>query len=158
MNPDTPPPDVRGLLPWMTKRMGGRPLTARRSLGIIIGATLTVTVAGGLTIRLLDHKDFSSIGEGLWWAVQTVTTVGYGDVVPHSAGGRLIATVVMLTGIAFISLITASVTATLVEQNRRRRQGVDDPVFAALETISARLEAIEERLASDGRDDDPGGG
>ncbi len=51
----------------------------------------------------------------MWWAVQTVTTVGYGDVVP-TRRGRLIATLIMLTGIAFISLITASVTATLVEQ------------------------------------------
>jgi voltage-gated potassium channel len=145
MNPDVPPPDHRGLLPWLTKRMGSRPLTARGSLGIIIGATMAVTVAGGVTIRLLDHKDFSSIGEGMWWAVQTVTTVGYGDVVPHNAGGRVIGTLVMLTGIAFISLITASVTATLVEQNRRR-QGREEPVHAALDEISSRLDAIERRL------------
>ncbi len=146
------------MLPWLARRMGGRPLTARRSLQIIISATMVVTVAGGLAIRLLDKKDFSSIGEGMWWAVQTVTTVGYGDVVPHSTSGRLIATVIMLAGIAFISLITASVTATLVEQNRRRRQGADDPVFAALEEISARLEAIEKRLDRGGRARDPGRG
>jgi voltage-gated potassium channel len=155
MNPDTPPPDQRGLLPWMAKRMGGRALTARRSLGIIIGATMTVTVAGGVTIRLLDHKDFNSIGEGMWWAVQTVTTVGYGDVVPHSAGGRVIATLVMLTGIAFISLITASVTATLVEQGRRRRQGVEESVEAQLDRIGTRLEAIEARLEGRGTRNDP---
>jgi voltage-gated potassium channel len=77
--------------------------------------------------------------------VQTVTTVGYGDVVPHNAGGRVIGTLVMLTGIAFISLITASVTATLVEQNRRR-QGHEEPVHAALDEISSRLAAIERRL------------
>jgi voltage-gated potassium channel len=157
MNPDTPPHDQRGLLPWMAKRMGGRELTARRSLEIIIGTTMAVTVAGGLTIRLLDHKDFGSIGEGLWWAVQTVTTVGYGDVVPHNAGGRVIATVVMLTGIAFISLITASVTATLVEQGRQRRQG-DDRVAAQLDRISARLEAIEARLEGRGGPRGPGAG
>jgi voltage-gated potassium channel len=146
MNPDAQPPTRRGLLPWLQSRLGSRQLSARRSLGIIIGTTLAVTVAGGVTIRLLDHKDFSSIGEGMWWAVQTVTTVGYGDVVPHSTGGRVIATLVMLTGIAFISLITASVTATLVEQSRQRRKGSEDPVFAALDEISSRLDAIERRL------------
>jgi voltage-gated potassium channel Kch len=126
--------------------MGGRELTARRSLQIIITATLVVTVVGGFAIRLLDRKDFHSVGEGMWWAVQTVTTVGYGDVVPHGVGGRLIATVVMLTGIAFISLVTAAVTATLVEQNRSRRAGDEDSVGSALEEISTRLEAIEKRL------------
>jgi voltage-gated potassium channel len=150
MNPNHTPPDERGVLPWLASRMGGRRLTARRSLEIIIATTLAVTVAGGVTIRLLDHKDFNSIGEGMWWAVQTVTTVGYGDVVPHNAGGRIIATVVMLTGIAFISLITASVTATLVEQARQGRKDTEEPVAAKLDLISARLEAIEQRLEGRG--------
>lgn len=134
------------MLPWLARRMGGRPLTARRSLEIIIATSLAVTVAGGVTIRLLDHKDFGSIGEGMWWAVQTVTTVGYGDIVPHSTSGRLIGTLVMLTGIAFISLVTASVTATLVEQARRDREDHEDPVAAKLDMISARLDAIEKHL------------
>jgi voltage-gated potassium channel Kch len=144
------------MLPWLAKRLGGRELTARRSLQIIISATLIVTVVGGLAIRLVDRKDFSSIGEGMWWAVQTVTTVGYGDVVPHGTGGRLIATLVMLTGIAFISLVTASVTATLVEQNRRRRPSDGDPVIASLEAISSRLDAIERRLDAGPQDSDSG--
>jgi voltage-gated potassium channel len=126
--------------------MDVRQLTARRSLAIIIGTTAGFTVAGGVTITLLDRKDFNSLGEGMWWAVQTVTTVGYGDVVPHSTIGRVIATLVMLTGIAFISLITAAVTATLVEQARQRRQEADDPLFATLDEINSRLEAIEARL------------
>jgi voltage-gated potassium channel len=121
-------------------------LTARRAVVIIIGATFAITVAGGITIRLFDKKDFSSVGEGMWWAVQTVTTVGYGDVVPHGTGGRAIAAVVMLTGIAFISLITASVTALLVEQARQRQAVPDDPIEAKLDRISARLEAIEGQL------------
>ena len=145
MNTEDPPPRRSGLLPWLGARLGRRPLTARRSLGIIISATMIVTVAGGLAIRLFDRKDFSSVGQGLWWAVQTVTTVGYGDVVPHSAGGRVIATVVMLTGIAFISLITASVTATLVEQRRQAPDGADDSA-ATLEEIRSRRERIERRL------------
>lgn len=132
----------------MARKLGGRPLTARRAVVIIMGTTTAITVAGGITIRLFDKKDFSSIGEGLWWAVQTVTTVGYGDVVPHGTGGRLIGTVVMLTGIAFISLVTASVTALLVEQARQRQRGAEDPVEAKLDLISSRLAAIERRLQS----------
>jgi voltage-gated potassium channel len=150
MNQDAPQHPPRGFLAWLSRRSGDRPLTARRALAVIILATLTITVAGGITIRLLDQRDFSSVGEGMWWAVQTVTTVGYGDVVPHGTGGRVIGTVVMLTGIAFISLITASVTALLVEQARQRQQDGQDPHGEALVEISARLDAIEDRLQGPG--------
>ena len=150
MTQDAQPPQSRGFLPWLARKLGGRPLTARRAVVIIIGATFAITVAGGITIRLFDQKDFSSVGEGMWWAVQTVTTVGYGDVVPHGTGGRAIGAVVMLTGIAFISLITASVTALLVEQARERQPGPEDPVEAKLDRIAIRLEAIEARR--EGRD------
>ncbi len=151
MSREEPPPQQRGFLPWLARRSGARALTARRAVGIIITATVAITIAGGITIRLLDRKDFSSIGEGMWWAIQTVTTVGYGDVVPHSAGGRAIASLVMLTGIAFLSLVTASVTAMLVEQARGRRADSEDPVAAKLDQISTRLEAIEARLESTDR-------
>jgi voltage-gated potassium channel len=146
MSQDVPPPNQRGFLPWLARRSGNRPLTARRAMGIIIVATVLITIASGITIRLLDQKDFSSVGEGMWWAIQTVTTVGYGDIVPHSVGGRLIATLVMLTGIALLSLVTASVTAMLVEQARARGGGSEETVDAKLDRIGARLEAIEARL------------
>jgi voltage-gated potassium channel len=142
----------------MARRYGGRSLTARGAAWIIIVATVSVTVVGGVTIRLLDHKDFGSIGEGMWWAVQTVTTVGYGDLVPQSTGGRLIGGIVMLTGIAFLSLITASVTAMLVEQARQRRPGSDESLTAKLDQIGARLEAIEARLEGREPRHDPGKG
>ena len=122
-------------------------------MGIIILATSVITVAGGITVRLLDHKDFSSIGQGMWWAVQTVTTVGYGDVVPLSTVGREIGSEVMLSGIAYISLITASVTAMLIEQARQRGRSPEDPLAARLDEISARLETIEGRL--EGREPRP---
>jgi voltage-gated potassium channel len=146
MSPEESSPPEGKLLAWMRGRQGPAGLTAPRAVMIIVLATVTVTVAGGVAIRLVDHEDFGSIGESMWWAVQTVTTVGYGDVVPHNTLGRLIAAVVMLNGIAFISLITASVTAMLVEQARERRQAPDEPVAAKLDQIAARLEAIEARL------------
>jgi voltage-gated potassium channel len=145
MSPDAPPPEGK-LLAWMQSRQGHSSLTARRAALIIMLTTIVVTVVGGLVIRLADPDDFSSIGEAMWWAVQTVTTVGYGDVVPHNTLGRVIGAVVMLNGIAFISLITASVTAMLVEQARQRQGVPDEPVAAKLDRIGARLEAIEARL------------
>ena len=94
--------------------------TARRAAGIIAAFTVLITVAGGILERIVDHQEFPTIGRGLWFALQTVTTVGYGDVTPKQADGRFIAAVVMLAGIGFLAVITASVTASLVESSRRR--------------------------------------
>ena len=95
-------------------------LTARRAAGIIAVFTVVITVGGGVLERVLDHQEYPTIGKGLWFALQTVTTVGYGDVTPKQPSGRFIATVIMLAGIGFLAVVTAAVTATLVESSRRR--------------------------------------
>jgi voltage-gated potassium channel len=134
--------------------MNPTPSTARRA-GILIGiATIVVAIAGGLLMRLLDPEDFPNIWTGLWWAVQTVTTVGYGDDVPNNAEGKVIAAIVMVTGIGFLSVVTASISAAFVESARRRR-GDDDDVTARLERIERLL--LEER-ASPGAGDAPSPG
>jgi voltage-gated potassium channel len=122
-----------------------KPLTARRAAGLIAVFTVIVTVLGAVTVRLVDHKDFPALGNALWWSVQTVTTVGYGDVVPHHTWGRIIGTVILVSGIAFLSVLTAAVTASLIEAARRRRPGADD-VSSQLARIDERLSSIEGRL------------
>lgn len=130
------------LLPSLRRSLDNRPLTARRAARVIAVSTLLLTVAGGTGAWLIDRKDFDGLGDALWWALQTVTTVGYGDVVPENVGGRLIGGALMLQGIALLTVITASVTATLIEQARQRR--APDAVMAKLERIESRLEAIEQ--------------
>jgi voltage-gated potassium channel len=115
---------------------------------MIVITTTVVTLAGGLLIWAVDHREFPDLGTALWWALQTVTTVGYGDVVPAQTGGRVIGAVLMLQGIATITVVAASVTAVLIEQIRRRRGVAEDPVMVArLEQMDARLAAIERALA-----------
>jgi voltage-gated potassium channel len=126
----------------LQRTLQGRQLTARRAAWVIAASTFVLTIAGGVGAWLVDRQDFDGLGDALWWAMQTVTTVGYGDVVPEHAAGRLIGVVLMLQGIALLTVITASVTATLIEQARQRRQQ-PDAVLAQLEQIAARLEAIE---------------
>jgi voltage-gated potassium channel len=58
-------------------------LIARRAAGIIAAFTVLITVAGGILERLVDHHEFPTIGRGVWFALQTVTTVGYGDLTPR---------------------------------------------------------------------------
>jgi voltage-gated potassium channel len=86
----------------------------------------------------------------MWWALQTVTTVGYGDIVPQQTGGRLIGAVLMLQGIGLITVVAAAVTATLIEQSRDRLGGgapdMDPTIAEQLERIESRLSAIEHRI------------
>jgi voltage-gated potassium channel len=122
-------------------------LTARRAAAIIAAFTLLITVAGGILERVFDHREFPTIGKGLWFALQTVTTVGYGDVTPKNADGRFIGAVVMLTGIGFLAVITASVTASLIESSRRRFVESERDVARHMGELSERLVRIEASLA-----------
>ncbi len=133
--------DRPGKVPLTARLMLHDSLTARRAAAIIAVFTVVITVAGGVLERFLDHQEYPTIGRGLWFALQTVTTVGYGDVTPKQASGRFIATVVMLTGIGFLAVVTASVTASLLESSRRR--------FAAQSESddAKRLDGIDQRLA-----------
>ena len=139
--------DTRAAKPDLTTRLLLREsLTARRAAAIIAAFTLLMTVAGGILVRLVDRQEFPSIGKGLWFALQTVTTVGYGDVTPTHTDGRVIGAVVMLTGIGFLAVITASVTASLIEASRRRLVGSETKLAERLEEVSDRLVRIEASL------------
>jgi voltage-gated potassium channel len=124
-----------------------RELTPARAGWAIASATAVVTVACGLVIRVVDPADFDTVGQGMWWAVQTVTTVGYGDIVPAHTGGRVIGAILMLSGIGFLTVVTAVVTAAFLETVRRR---MGDPghteVLAKLDDLSERLQALESSL------------
>lgn len=80
-----------GKVPLTARLLLADSLTARRAAGIIAAYTVLVTVVGGILERVLDHQEYPTIGKGLWLALQTVTTVGYGDVTPQRSVGRFIA-------------------------------------------------------------------
>jgi len=127
----------------------GRELTVMRAAGVLVWVTLLVTIAGGFLMRLADPKAFPTIGRGMWFSVQTVTTVGYGDVTPRTVFGRFVASVVMLNGIAFIAVLTAIITTTFIENARRRLAArANDSTEAKLDEISRRLAALEVAVKS----------
>ena len=90
------------------------PPSVRTAAGVIVTATAVVVVGGGVAMWLLDHDEYPNIWVGMWWALQTVTTVGYGDVTPRHTSGRIVASFVMLEGIAFLTIIIAAITSTFV--------------------------------------------
>ena len=130
------------------------PVSVRNAASVIVVATLVVVVAGGVGIRILDHHEYSSIWNGMWYMLQTVTTVGYGDVTPKSASGRIVGAFVMLEGIAFLAIVTAAITSTFVALAEAQREAAgqaeedlaDDRLDARLEELSDRMDRVERLL------------
>jgi voltage-gated potassium channel len=98
-------------------------------------------------MTVVDHQNFPSLGSGLWWAAQTVTTVGYGDDVPTNFAGQFTAVIVMLFGIGFVTIVTAAITSSFIERSRmeNRRSG-ELQTGEQLRQIEQRLERIEAAL------------
>ena len=123
--------------------------TTPRSAAIVIATATTVTaLAAGVLMTVVDQENYPSIGSGLWWAAQTVTTVGYGDNVPVTVLGRFLAVLVMLLGISFLTVITAAITSAFVARARVEQAGSDagPPTAEQLREIDKRLERIEAAL------------
>lgn len=92
-----------------------RALTSEAVFRFVALLTALVVVIAGATESLVDSKDFPTIWDGIWWAVVSVTTVGYGDLYPKTVEGRLVAMVVMLFGIGFLSVLTATIASRFVQ-------------------------------------------
>jgi voltage-gated potassium channel len=121
--------------------------TPRAAAIVIASVTTTITVLAGALMTVVDRDNFPSLGSGMWWGVQTVTTVGYGDHVPVTRAGQFIAGLVMLLGIGFVTVITASITGAFVERSRRESKDASQvPTADQLAEIIERLERIEARM------------
>jgi voltage-gated potassium channel len=120
----------------------------RKAAVVIASVTTFMTLLAGWVMTLTDHDGFPTLGSGLWWAVQTVTTVGYGDHVPTTAPGQIVAAVVMLLGIGFVTVITASITGAFVARSRREQnlEGEAGPSAELMQQIDERLARIEAAL------------
>ena len=109
-------------------------------------ATLAIAAVAGVAANVLSPAGFDSLADALWWSAQTVTTVGYGDVVPESTGGRLIGVFVMVFGVASVSLITALVTSSFITYQQKRSGGEVErhqELVEALARLEKRLDALE---------------
>ena len=118
-------------------------LTLRSAVGLVIAVAALLAVTAAFLERLVDPA-FENIEDALWWAVVTVSTVGYGDYVPESTAGRVIGSCLMLVGLGLIPLTTSLVVSTLVAQ---RNKALREAAFRDMSTILERLDRIEQRLA-----------
>ena len=119
----------------------------RTAASVIVVATAIVVVGAGALFRLLDHTEYPTIWTGMWLALQTVTTVGYGDVTPKDAAGRFVAAVVMLEGIAFLAIITAAITSTFVSRAAQERLTIGEGSHVPDESqVAARFDELAQQL------------
>jgi voltage-gated potassium channel len=119
-----------------------------RIIPYLIGLMLLIMGLGALAVEMLSPDSFDSFGDALWWAATTVTTIGYGDVVPATGWGRVVAAFVMLASVATVSFSTAVVTAMFVAYHQRKMNREPEhhqTILDSLERIEHRLEALEAR-------------
>jgi len=139
-------------------RAGGHALRGRIVMYVLSSAAVLTYVASLAVLEAekgADDANITHIGDSLWWALTTVTSVGYGDHFPVSPLGRMIAGGLMIGGIAVLSVITASLASWLVERVAAEaaeaaeaadgRSG-DDGVRQELAEVRAQLERLIERL------------
>lgn len=130
------------------------PLSVRSAAGVIVAATASAVVVGAVFMTVLDREEYPNVWVAMWWALQTVTTVGYGDVTPKNPSGRIVATLMMLQGIAFLAITTAVITSTFVARAQRETAaaeseqglGYEQRVAAGLDDVARRLDRVEATL------------
>jgi voltage-gated potassium channel Kch len=129
------------------ERFMREPPSMRNAAGVIVVATTVVVVGGGVLIRLIDNEEYPSVGVGMWWALQTVTTVGYGDVTPTQLSGRLVGAALMLWGTAFIAIVTAVITSTFVARASRDYYAAQlKDALSDRELMEKRFDELERKL------------
>jgi voltage-gated potassium channel len=141
--------------PTLMERRVRRIVNAR---SVVLGLALTffgLSFVGAIGIRLVDEQNFPTFGSAVWWALQTVTTVGYGDVVPTTGLGRFVGGIEMVIGVSFISFLTAGVTSAVIrrgeaageEAERERRDSELQTIVEGLTEIRQAITDLERRLA-----------
>ena len=142
----------RPLIERRLSRFLREPVSVRSAASVIVVATAVIVVVSGAAIRVLDADEYGSIWEGIWWAMQTVTTVGYGDVTPENVAGRFVAGAVMLAGVALVAIVTAAVTSSFVARAQAQR-GAEDATEDARRPASRCPASGHHRAAGPGRAD-----
>ena len=130
-------------------RFSNDPASVRNAAYLMILLTVAIVLVGGLVVWVFDSRDFPDLGGALWYTLQTVTTVGYGDKVPVEGLGRLVGATVMVVAVALISILTASITSTFVEAaQRRHRAGIEAQERESAEALRKQLDEVVARLAA----------
>ena len=126
-------------------------LTIFRAVRMVALVALSLAFVAAVLERLVDPA-MGDFADALWWAIVTVTTVGYGDVVPETPQGRFIAAVLMLAGVSAIPITTSLVVSVFITRMQAEQRAAD---VAQQAELIARLERIEQALDRSNRGQPP---
>jgi voltage-gated potassium channel len=130
------------------RRFEKKGLRPRVAAALIATLWLIAIVAFGIVEHLLDKDTFNSIWSGMWWATQTVTTVGYGDIVPRDALGQVVAALLMIGGLSLFAVVTGSITSAFVTAAQARSgDEADAALEQKLDALLAQVAELREELA-----------
>jgi voltage-gated potassium channel len=122
-------------------------LEGLRWIAVVVGI---VVLGGGLLFAAIEHEQHLSIADGVWFAIETVTTVGYGDIVPHTEAGRALAVVIMVTGIGTAALLVGAASERFVlgeaaDDDADEQTGLND-LHHELKALRAEVAALRADL------------
>ncbi len=160
-------PPILAVVPWVVSLrllrlvvLAGVMFRMTRTIRIVLkknrlGTTLlsagVVVIISGVFVAVLDPA-ITNPADGIWWALVTITTVGYGDVVPTSTAGRIFGAILIIIGIGLFALLTANFSAALIGEEVSEMEREENKVLNKLEEISQRLSRLERAVH---RRDDP---
>ncbi len=121
-----------------------RRVSSGATFRLVAVLTVAIVVLAGSVEALVDSGDFHSTWDGIWWAMETVTTVGYGGLHPESVQGRIVAMVVMLFGIGFLSVLTATVASYFVKSDRGNET---EAILAALTRLEGEVAELRQHVS-----------
>ena len=128
-------------------RFAADPASVKNAVYVMIVITVGIVLVGGVIVWVFDRRDFPDLWGALWYTLQTVTTVGYGDKVPTSGVGQVVGATVMIVSVALVAILTASITSVFVEAaQRRQRAGREAQERDSVEALHQRLDEVIARL------------
>jgi len=118
---------------------------------LLVGFTTgSVVLLGAVLVRWVEPDRYPDLGSGLWWAITTITTVGYGDLVPATTPGRLVAAALMIVGIGCFAFLTAVAASAIVVEDlaeeERELERESSEILGEVRRVAARLDHIEQAL------------
>ncbi|WP_370574997.1 potassium channel family protein [Methanomethylovorans sp.] len=133
---------------------GARPIydiCTKNSFHHITFITVLLIVSSGLIFGWIEHYN---IFDGVWWAITTVTTVGYGDIYPTTNFGRFVAVILMFIGIAFVSILIANIASYFVNKEKcentpnQNTISENELILNKLDDLALKIDELDEKISS----------
>lgn len=106
-----------------------------RKIVRVIGVVASTVFAGGLALRIAEPQTVEGLGDALWWSLITVSTVGYGDVVPVTPLGRIVGSILVLSGIGVFGFVAGFMTSLMEDPE-------EDEILLTVQRIESQLERL----------------